>query len=71
MTIEGRTPDQQAIIDRQNACDHKWVAVYYGTKCPECELFYPHSCAPWDDVDEDQEEYEDDQNDESSTFTCF
>lgn len=52
-------------------CDHNWVEEYYGYLCPDCGLFYPYGCAPWDWPDEwdgyddwDTWEYEPEEDDE-------
>lgn len=34
-------------------CKHNWVEEYYGTRCTNCDVFYPFGCAPWDWPDDD------------------
>lgn len=51
-----------AILDRETntnvTCDLfecDWVEEYYGHRCGNCDMFYPHGCAPWDDTDDIEE----------------
>lgn len=37
-------------------CQHTWQAEYYGVRCIKCDLFYPDNCAPWDYVDNEDED---------------
>lgn len=39
-----------------NECKHDWKETYYGVKCSECGLFYPHGSEPWLPDEEEPEE---------------
>lgn len=37
---------------RWHGCAHEWREEYYGTRCVQCDTFYPFGGAPWDDLGE-------------------
>ena len=45
-------------------CNHNWTEEYYGTRCTICNLFYPHGCAPWDEIAYETDDIECDYDDE-------
>ena len=51
------SPDEKKPEEKKICADgkHKWKEVYYGTECEVCGLFYPDGCAPWDNVNDDDD----------------
>lgn len=55
-------------------CDHTYVEEYYGHRCTECGVFFPHGGAPWD-IPLDDDNWEDDDGirdewDDEPEFDC-
>ena len=51
-------------------CKHTWVEEYYGHLCTACGLFYAYGCAPWEDVDFDDDGIRDEWDDDEEEFDC-